>query len=283
MTYTLTIEPKKTRRGRVRKGRTFTAHLLSYLTANASWDSGSGDAHRPVYLSYATTDQEARAFTANLRTGRPAVVRNEYGHDKQRLEILKSSPHRFAFQRLNGTSIVTAFLPDLFELDPGLLHERITFVFAPPTWWTERQLEAPALAAFADDERRELVMAAYFAAYLDRRTPLPIINDAVFHRQLFRAAQDEPWFRRPSGNRYGPGFLYLFPEDVDPVGLETAALVDVRHDDFEVFLRNQTTLYYRNEVPRHGTDRIPGCRRLLPHPSAAPRQLSLFDLLDRAA
>ena len=43
MTYTLSIEPVKGR-----KGRTFTAYLLNFVTADNAWESGSGDLERPV-------------------------------------------------------------------------------------------------------------------------------------------------------------------------------------------------------------------------------------------
>jgi len=276
MAYTLTIEPAKGR-----KGRTFRAHLFNYLTADSLWEGGAaGKSHRPVYLTYAGTDQEVRAFTANLRTGRRAVVRDAYGHGDGTIEILKSSGHRFVFERSNGTTIVTAFLPELFELDPGLLGERVSFVWAPPTWWVERQVEASALEPFAAEERRELVLAGHFAAFLDRRTPLPILSDPAFHRRLYRAAKAEPWFVEPEGYRHCRGRLFACPDEL--VGLELAALVDVDHATFEDFLRRETTTYYLSEVP-HGTDRIASCRRLLPDPVAAGTQLSLLDLLADAA
>jgi hypothetical protein len=155
MAYTLTIAPRKGA-----KGRSFRAFLFNYLTANALWDCGTTDkASRPVYLAFAATDQEARAFTANLRTGRRAVVGNDYGHEEGAIEVLKTSGHRFVFQRRGGTTIVTAFLPELFELDPGLLGERVSFVWAPPTWWVERQVASGALRGFPEEERRELVLA----------------------------------------------------------------------------------------------------------------------------
>ena len=276
MAYTLSIEPAKGR-----KGRTFRAHLFNYLTANSLWDCGAnGKAHRPVYLAYAATDQEARAFTANLRTGRRAIVRNAYGGGDGTIEILKSSGHRFVFERRNGTTIVTAFLPELFELDPGLLGEEVSFVWAPPTWWVDREVRAPALEPFPADERRELVLAGHFAAFLDRRTPLPILSDPAFHRQLYRAARNESWFIEPAGYPLNPGRLFIYPDEL--VGLELAALIDVDHAAFEDFLRRETTTYYENEVP-HGTHRIASCRRLLPDPATVGTQLSLFDLLERAA
>ena len=276
MAYTLTIAPAKGR-----KGRTFRAHLFNYLTANSLWDCGAVDkARRPVYLAYAATDQEARAFTANLRTGRRAIVRNVHGGTDGTIEVLKTSGHRFVFERRSGTTIVPAFLPELFELDPGLLGERVSFVWAPPTWWVEREVASPALAPFPEAERRELVLAGHFAAFLDRRTPLPILSDPVFHRRLYRAARAQPWFVEPDGSPRNRGRLFVYPDEL--VGLELAALVDVDHAAFEDFLRRETTTYYENEVP-HGPHRIASRRRLLPDPAAAGTQLSLLDLLECAA
>ena len=130
MTYTISIEPKKGKKGRV-----FRAFLLNYVTADRAWDCGSNGASRPVYVAYTASEQEVQAFTANLRTGRRAVVRNEYGHDQAKVELLKTAGHRFTVQRAGGAAIVTAFLPDLFTLDPGLVPERITFLLTPPAWW----------------------------------------------------------------------------------------------------------------------------------------------------
>ena len=276
MTYTISIEPKKGKKGRV-----FRAFLLNYVTADHAWDCGSSETSRPVYVAYTASEQEVQAFTANLRTGRRAVVRNEYGHDQAKVELLKTAGHRFAVQRANGAAIVTAYLPELFTLDPGLVPERIAFLLTPPAWWVDRQVDAPPLRRFPVEERRELVIAGYFAAYLDRRTPQPIINDPTFHRQLYRAAQEQPWFARPSGSTHKPGAVFVYPEEA--VGLELVALVDVSHATFEQFLRAETTTYYRNEVPNHGTTRIASRRRLLPDPPPAGVQLGLFDHLDVAA
>ena len=107
MTYTVSIEPKKGR-----KGRTFSAYLLNYVTADSAWECGSSDPKRPVYLAYTTSEREAHAFTANLRTGRRAVVRNAYGHEEAKIEFLRSSGHRFvtARSRRSGSAIVTVYL-----------------------------------------------------------------------------------------------------------------------------------------------------------------------------
>lgn len=273
MTYKLSIEPKKGRKGRV-----FQSFLLNYVTADFAWDCGSSSTSRPVYLAYTASDREAQAFTANLRTGRAAFVKNEYGHGDTKIEFLKTSGHRFVTRRCprSGGALVTAYLPELFELDPGLVGERVRFVFAPASWWVEREVEAPPLRSFPPDERRELVVAASFAAFLDRRTPLPILNDPRFHRQLYLAARGEPWFRQPSGSQYRPGPLFVYPGEL--AGLELVALVDVDHETFETFLVSQTLTYFRTEV-HHGKTRIPGRRRLLSDAPAAPLQLGLFDHL----
>jgi len=272
MTYTISIEPKKGS-----KGRTFSAYLFNTITADSAWESGSGDLTRPVYLAFTTSEREAHAFTANLRSGRRAVVRNAYGHEEAKIEILKSSGHRFVTERCrrSGSALVTVYLPSLFELDPGLLDPHIRFVFAPASWWIERELASPALESFPPEEAREFVVAAAFAAFLDRRTSLPIINDPRFHRQLYRAAKEERWWHEPASQTYGHAILRVFPQEI--VGLEQVALVNLDHDTFESFLRRQTSIFYRT---------VESVSRALPRiapPPARSLQLSLFDLPGAAA
>lgn len=267
MTYTISIEPKKGK-----KGRTFSAYLLNYLTADTAWECGSSDPRRPVYLAFTASDREAHAFTANLRTGRRAVVRNVYGHEQGKIEFLRSSAHRFvtARSRRSGGAIVTVYLPSLFELDPGLIDPTIRFLFAPASWWVDRELSSPALRSFPQEEARELVVAASFAAYLDRRTSLPIINDPRFHRQLWRAAKREVWWHEPERSTYGHATFRVFPEEIH--GLEHVGLVSVDHPAFESFLRRETSIFYKTIEPA-----VRPLPRIAPPPPRA-RQLSLFDL-----
>ena len=210
-----------------------------------------------------------RAFTANLRGGRKAKVGRG---GNVILELPKSASHRWLSQRsADGATVTTAYLTEFFELDPGEPTERIGFVFMPPRRWLERQAEAlePEFRGGALDVAR----AALFAAFLDRRSPLPLVHDLRFQLQLYRAALEEPWTQGPRTLRHGEGDLWAaYP---GACGLDTPRLVDVNHHDFEAFLKVQTARYFHKEIA-HGTHRFrPDCRlfTLSPTPSspAAPR------------
>lgn len=71
---TITVESEPHREGQ--KTRSFSVELLAYVLANDLWELGSGARdrlHRPVLMAYAGTAQGSRAFSANLRAGRPAL------------------------------------------------------------------------------------------------------------------------------------------------------------------------------------------------------------------
>ena len=61
------------------------------------------------------------------------------------VELLKSTGYRFLWQRLTGgpdgpQALVTAYLPDLFILNPGLIDPAgVAFLALTPTWWAERE------------------------------------------------------------------------------------------------------------------------------------------------
>ncbi len=172
--------------GRVEaKSRAFSARLLGYLTADALWDGGcSSSPRRPVWLSYFGTEQETRAVTANLRSGRTAEAGN------LSFELPRKSGYRWLSQPLAGGVVMTAYLPALFDLEPVTpFVEEVRFVLAPPRWWLDGQ--AAALAADFGEDARDVARAALFAAYLDRRTRLPILADLRFQLRLYRAALEE--------------------------------------------------------------------------------------------
>ncbi len=265
---TLTITHERKRGGRVVKSRRFSATLLTYLTADRLWALGqAGQAQRPVWISYAATYEMARAFTANFRGGSKARI----GHDEETLELPKSAPHRWIVRRTEGGgAVITAYLGGLFELDPGEPAERIAFVLMPPLSWLDRQ--ARDLAPELGDDARDTARAALFAAFLDRRSPLPLVHDLRFQLELYRAALEAPWTQAPRTLRYGEGDLWaVSPESC---GLDSPRLVDVSHSDFEAFLKARTADYFRKEIAR-GQNRFRSDRRLLPYPERPPCQLRL--------
>lgn len=266
---TLTITHERKSKGRVVKSRRFQATLLTYLTADRLWALGSaGQAMRPVWITYAAPHEMGRAFTANLRGGRKAKLSPG---SNETLEMPRSASHRWQSQRSqDGATVTTAYLGELFELDPGDHVGRIGFVLMPPLGWLERQSEA--LEPEFRDDATDVARAALFAAFLDRRSPLPLVHDLRFQLQLYRAAIEAPWTQAPRVARHGTGDLWA--RSPGACGFDEPRLVDVSHSDFETFLKTQTATYFHKEIA-HGAHRFgPDCR-LLPYPERPPRQLRL--------
>ncbi len=142
-----------------------------------------------------------------------------------RIELLKSAGYNYLWQRNTGpdrAAVVTAYLSTLCALDPGLIDPtEIRFLCLAPGWWcvqeattlrTDRVRCAAVLAhthrlglhetqrpaasrrlpvplTLSEDALLDLVpQAAYFAAYLDRRTGRPLVNDLGFFVQIYLAA-----------------------------------------------------------------------------------------------
>lgn len=259
----LKLQRKGREAGKV-KTRVFSVRLLGHLAANRLWEpGGSAKAVRPVWIAYLGTDQESRAFTANFRAGRLAEA------DGDRFQAPKRSPHRWVTQRVPGGVVTVAYLPQLFHLEPPApCCQDVRFVFSPPRWWLERQAERlePEYGA----EAWEAARAALFAAFLDRRTALPVIRDLAFHLRLYRAAREAEWVHEPESSRYAHGLLT--GGRWAACGLDEPLACRVDAATFAEFLTHQTHLYHREEM-RHGTTRRAADRRILPYSEAAPAQL----------
>jgi len=256
---TLTIK-RSTGKGRASKTRRFSVRLLGFISADPLWESGSGDETRPVWISYLGTESESQAFTANFRGAQKAQTQSHT------FKMLKSAPYRWTRQKVPGGVVTTAYLPELFHLEPAFpAPARVRFVFAPPTWWLEAQEKA-----LEDDygaEAREVARAALFAAYLDRRTPLPVLGDLDFHLELFRQAQKTRWVDEPKGTTYSPGPLYV--KGAQTCGFDQVLAVSAPQQTIREFLIDQTSHFQPKEAP-HGKDRIASDRRLLSHPQPSP-------------
>jgi hypothetical protein len=256
--HRLTIEPVRKRRARGRvKTRTFEAHLLGALCADALWDLGSTrqSVHRPVWLAYFTTQGSARPFTMNLRAGRPARVST---HD--RLEIPRSSTHRWVTHSVPGGVVTVSYLPELFHLDPPVpFTDDARFVFAPSRRWVDRQERE--LGSRFGDSAREAARAALFAAFLDRRTSLPLLRDLRFHLEIFRAAREQPWL---TDDLFGPRAL---PCDLGHCGLDGPLVCSATADDLASFITEHTVDFQRRHPQ---ADPLPG-------PRLVDSQLLLFD------
>ncbi|MCP4870581.1 MAG: hypothetical protein GY898_17900, partial [Proteobacteria bacterium] len=250
----------KRRRGYIQKSRRFSVTGLGFLTADWLWELGHSEkTQRPVWIAYAGPVEACRAFTANFRGGRKAG-----GESWRPLEIPKKSPHRWVHQRRGETQVTVAYIPELFDLDPGLPPDDITFLFAPPTWWLDEQ--AAVLADDFGDQARDVARAALFVAFVDRRSPLPLVQDLRFHLQLYTAALEEDW-------TLSPEFRGAFQaERLGPCGLDEPLLCRVGHPTFQDFLTDQTNAYFEKEI-RHGQNRFRPDRRVLPYPDRAPAQL----------
>jgi hypothetical protein len=262
-TLTIRTEPKKNPEA---KTRTFSVQLLGFLTADSFWEpGGNGSTLRPVWIAYAGTERESNPFTANFRFGRKAGTTNEA------LEIPKRAPHRWTFQKVPGGIVTVAYIPSLFHLDPlALGDDPLRFLFAPPRWWITEQ--AQTLAADFGVEAEDAARAALFCAYLDRRTPLPLVHDLRFHLQVYRAALAAGWLHELSRSRGGREVLV--GRGAEASGLDAPVACSVGQSALADFLIEQTQLYHQEEI-RRGKTRIAASGRLLPYPGEAPVQLRL--------
>ena len=195
---TVTLEAPPGKRGSA-KTRIFSVHLLGFLTADSLWTSGGdGSVQRPIWLAFFGSESETRPFTANLRAGRRARA----GGDLLELPV---GAHRWVPPQKVPTGVISvAYLPELFDLEPGSgpLADPVRFVFAPPRWWVDK--EAADLASEFGEDAPEAARAALFCAFLDRRCPIPLVHDLHFHLQVYRAALESFWVYPLSDPAGGP-------------------------------------------------------------------------------
>ncbi|MFN7976377.1 MAG: integrator complex subunit 1 [Acidobacteriota bacterium] len=252
------------------KGREFCSVLLAHLEADSLWDLGTNKTQRPVWISFVGSPSAARAFTANFRGGARAS-RHSSTRVEDSFEIPRSSGHRWVFQVVEGMTVTTAYLPSLFHVDPTVPGDDVRFIFMPPRWWVTAQ--SARLAATFGERAEDAARAALFAAYLDRRTRLPVLQDFAFQLRLFEAAKKEDWLHRPGLTRYDRSVLYQ--EGVEACGLDAPLACWVRHDVLEGFLAREVRRYYDEEVIPRGATRIDQDRRVLPGAGRPAEQLCL--------
>jgi hypothetical protein len=271
---TISVESKPAHEGQ--KSRTFSVELLAWVLANEMWELGSTskeNTHRPVFLAYAGSSSAAKAFQANLQSGRIAAE----AQGGLRFEIPRSAGFRYEPMSRGEGTLTLVYLPHLFSIQPPTSEtENLSFLCMPPSAWVEEQARAiaPALGSTA----REAAIAAYFVAYLDARTHLPIANNLRFHLALYRAAREQPWCDAPEGSASRPGAL--FAEGLSGVGFEAPLMCNVSPEVFAQFLAEQTALLLpreqRPEVISHGTTSVRRPRRVLSRSHAPSAQLKLF-------
>jgi len=255
------------------KGRVFSATLLSYVEADPMWETGrsAGETIRPLWMMCCGSDQELRAFVANLRTGRKATFGNKAGYSsyrygkQERFEILRSSNFQVSWQKEPEGSIVTLYHPDLFQIDPGLVDEtHIQFILLPTAaWHSEQKIDTTPIVQHlrkcgyqqSDEELSALSITSFlFATYLDRRTRCPLVADGRFYAQLmlsclkqglasFRKTDRYSYTYEDSGT-FGIHRRQSFYEfDTTDVGLLSGIAMWADHIQFEEVLAREVTLY----------------------------------------
>lgn len=244
----LRICPKRTDSGEERKSRAFSVRLIGWYEADPIWDLGrSADrVTRPLWISWCGTEQEVKAFSANVRTGRK-IQRWTGSRQQEQIDVPKSARFKYV-QSLGpgGTSVMTVYHPGLLHLDPVETGEEITFLSLVPTWWVDEQAPAACDSLGCSEESgREAVIAALVIAYLDRRSPLPIIDDLGFHVRLFRAALEQRCLLERT-----PEQRYSIPKSEPKTvpGIERAVACRATFDAFGELLREQTALHFGDRV-----------------------------------
>jgi hypothetical protein len=260
------------------KGRTFRAALLAYVRADCLWDGAATESGvvRPAWFACAASDAEIRPFMANLRCGRKAVVPESSNTKKYQLrfELMRRAGYEYATQRTNAGTCVTAFLPELFRLDPGLVDPKgARFVVLPSRAWVETETarlgrEAGAAVRHVERVRRRVdtsgrpapdravlealaPVAPLFCAYLDRRVRAPLVPDPRFQLQVVVAMLDaglasfghEPHSFRERGWGQHDGFWFL-EVDTAAAGLAPGIACRASHEEIEALLAEQVRRYF---------------------------------------
>lgn len=256
------------------KGRSFTAMCLASVEADLLWEGGQTDTddQRPVWAMFAGSEQEMRPFVANLKTGRKCEMAKggyNYSRKNDRMVFLRSAGYSTTWQREVEGSAVTIFLPDLFQMDPGMVDPAgASFVVLPTKEWASNQkIDASSLVShvkpflpkahdgkpvFTEDELAEMVPTAFlFASYLDRRTRCPLPSDERFYLQLMLACLKEGLASLPVGTRsyysheFGVhSFFKFITLGVEDLGFSRPIAFKAAHTEIERVLAEQVTLFF---------------------------------------
>lgn len=236
----LTVQRQERKKGQKLKTHDFSVTLTGVLCADALWDCPrSGREERPIWMTYVGSDAEAAAFTANFRAGRKA--HNEIGDVFQ---LPKKGLYRFHSTRTGaGETATTVYMPTVFHVEPeDPMAESVRFCFAPARWWLER--EAAALVDEYGDDAWEVARASLLAAYLDRRSEMPILRDPGFHLVLYRRLvrgkmMHEPWGVSAGRRFWGRGYTLC--------GLDDPRAIYLRRETFANLLAEVTASYSKGE------------------------------------
>jgi hypothetical protein len=266
--------------GKEGKGRAFRAVHLAHLEADSLWEGGltDTDAIRPVWLMVGGTEAEIRPFITNLQLGKKAEFVGRYRSENKRFELLRSAGYQYTWQRIvekmpdgrvDAKAIVTAYLPDLFRGDLGMVDPKgVSFCLLPPNEWIAASSIDTAAAVshvrktygkvgvpISDEELHRLVpIALLFCSFLDRRTRCPMVADTCFYLQLFCSALAQGvagWTRDDVPNGWGRHARFRLNEvGIADVRLTAGYACHATHTELETLLTEQVKIY--NEV-RNGT------------------------------
>ncbi|MFN7971258.1 MAG: hypothetical protein U0166_02760 [Acidobacteriota bacterium] len=141
----------------------------------------------------------------------------------------------------------------------------------PPSEWVDREAEK-VRAAFGDDAR-DAVKGALLAAYIDRRTALPILKDLRFQHQALPFAARLAARSEEIENRWDREGICF--EGMERCGLEEPVAINASHDDIAALLKAGVPEVLRGGREEDGKDRKRRGGRVLPGAKKAPVQLQL--------
>lgn len=243
------------------KGRSFRASLLAYVEGSHLWSGGATSENtRPIWCMIAATDAESASFMANLRGGNKASIvgaEKIYGRNKksEKFELLKSAGYEFSAQRHPQGTVWTAYMPELFKLDPGMVDPvGVKFAFLPSASWCPEpsndvlaHVQELNPARSLEDLAPIARLGPLFAAYLDRRSRCPMIPDARFYAQIaveFCRLGSATF--APDGSRdqkWHQGKLGYDETGVEVVGLLPGMAMSASHETVEACLAEQVGLF----------------------------------------
>lgn len=182
------------------KTRSFSVDLLATVDNHTLWSSTNND-RRPVWMTYAGSEQETKMFNINFLQGNKAY---KGYHNKERFHLLKTAGYKAHTKKVGSDVVTTVYLPHLFWVDPGMVDpEKIEFMLLMSTKWALSQkfdLKAarewitgkvwmrPADLNMTDaDLTVILAEAVLFHMYLDRRSRYPMPTHPHFSLALMKA------------------------------------------------------------------------------------------------
>ncbi len=260
-----------------RAGRAFSVAPFAIVTAASmgSWGfRGQAERdYRPVYLSYAGTVAEVRAFTANLRSGRVAVMGGPSGLS---LSIPRGQGFRWKIEeRAEGAAIGTVYCPPVIDRVPAFAIDPdwVTGVCLVPRWWVDREV-ARLLDRGEYDRQADAEHAAvslYLASFVSSRSTFPVYPGLEFYRGLRIELENRfeisgscsVWDSAFRVWTAGPLFKY-----VARLRITTEQLGELLADVTQAAVEQGTVTRVEIAKPRE--------RRVLPLPECGSGQIELF-------